>query len=60
VFADMDMLFGPGAAGWTITLPGDWPGLLIATLPPGAFIIAGLLLGLGNAAVRARRRNAGP
>lgn len=60
LFAGMDMLFGPGAAAWTVSLPEAWPGLLVATFPPGAFIIAGLLLGLGNAAVRASRGNARP
>ncbi len=57
LFAGMDMLFGPGAATWALALPGDWPGLLIATLPPGAFIIAGLLLGLGNALAGSRRHD---
>ena len=56
LFAGMDMLFGAGAVAWQVALPVDWPGLLIATLPPGAFIIAGLLLGLGNAMTRARRQ----
>ncbi len=48
LFAGMEHLFGPTAAGWRIDLGGGRP-LLIALLPPGAFIIAGLLLGLGNA-----------
>jgi electron transport complex protein RnfE len=48
LFARMDTLFGPTAAGWTITvLPADL-NLLIAVLPPGAFIIAGLLLALAR------------
>lgn len=48
LFAGMEHLFGPPAANWRIDLGGGQP-LLIALLPPGAFIIAGLLLGLGNA-----------
>ena len=48
LFAGMEHLFGPAAANWRIDLGGGQP-LLIALLPPGAFIIAGLLLGLGNA-----------
>ena len=48
LFAGMEHLFGPAVANWRIDLGGGQP-LLIALLPPGAFIIAGLLLGLGNA-----------
>ena len=48
LFAGMEHLFGPAAADWRIDLGGGRP-LLIALLPPGAFIIAGLLLGFGNA-----------
>jgi Na+-translocating ferredoxin:NAD+ oxidoreductase subunit E len=49
LLAGMDLLFGPRAAGWAIALPGEAPTLLIAALPPGAFIVAGLLLGTGIA-----------
>jgi electron transport complex protein RnfE len=49
LFANMDLLFGHSAATWQLTLPGDPGGLLIALLPPGAFILAGLLLGTGRA-----------
>ena len=53
LFAGMAQLFGPGAHGWTVTLaPGG--GLLVVLLPPGAFIVAGLLLGLANW-IRAKR-----
>ena len=46
LFADMDLLFGAGAARWHVSLlPG---GMLLAALPPGAFIITGLLLALKN------------
>jgi Na+-translocating ferredoxin:NAD+ oxidoreductase subunit E len=55
LFAGMQLLFGPGAASWEIALPAATPSLLIAALPPGAFIIAGLLLGAGNA-IRMRRK----
>ena len=52
LFADMDRLFGPVASQWQITiLPDDYT-LLLASLPPGAFIIAGLLLGIGGALTR--------
>jgi electron transport complex protein RnfE len=49
LLAGMDQLFGPAAADWTIDLPAVDTGLLLVTLPPGAFIVAGLLLGAGNA-----------
>lgn len=49
MFAGMELLFGPAAASWQITLPDAAPGLLLAALPPGAFIIAGLLLAAGRA-----------
>jgi Na+-translocating ferredoxin:NAD+ oxidoreductase subunit E len=47
-FANMDMLFGSGAAHWRIEITNE-PPLLIAALPPGAFIMAGLLIALRNA-----------
>ena len=40
----MEMLF-PGTEDWGMTVSDA--GMLLATLPPGAFIVAGLLLGLG-------------
>jgi electron transport complex protein RnfE len=43
------MMFGPGAATWRIDLLGaDYPGFLLAVLPPGAFIGLGLLIALKN------------
>ena len=52
LLAGMDMLL-PGTAGWELTL--NDAGLLLANLPPGAFIVAGLLLGLGNALRRSSK-----
>lgn len=49
----MELLFGARAAGWQIRLAGD--GVLIAALPPGAFIVAALLLALKNHLSGARR-----
>ncbi len=49
LFAGMDQLFGATAAGWALDLPGIDAGLLLISLPPGAFIVAGLLLGAGHA-----------
>jgi electron transport complex protein RnfE len=46
LFSGMDMLFGPVATGWQISITDG--GVLLAALPPGAFIVAGLLLALVN------------
>lgn len=44
LFAAMDLLFGPAAADWRIVVfPGFQP-FLLATLPPAAFILMGLLI----------------
>ncbi|HEX7037451.1 MAG TPA: electron transport complex subunit RsxE [Pseudomonadales bacterium] len=56
LLAGLDLLLGPAAGDWAIRLTPDGTGLLIAALPPGAFLIAGLLLALGNA-IRNRRRS---
>lgn len=48
LFADMDLLLGPAAADWKITLIGDYRGFLFAILPPGAFVGMGLLIALKN------------
>ena len=48
VFANMHLLFGPAAADWQITLFNDYKGFLLAILPPGAFIVLGLLIALKN------------
>jgi electron transport complex protein RnfE len=44
LFANMDLLFGPDAAHWKITLIDDYPNFLLAILPPGAFIFTGLII----------------
>ncbi len=46
LFSDMDLLLGPIAAGWKVTLIDDYRGFLFAILPPGAFIGMGLLIAL--------------
>ena len=48
LFADMDLLLGPMAADWGIQLFDNYPGFLLAVLPPGAFIFTGLLIALKN------------
>lgn len=44
LLADAQLLFGPIAANWEITLISDYRGLLLAILPPGAFLGLGLLI----------------
>ena len=48
LFANMHLLFGPMASDWTFSLPSNYPGFLLAILPPGAFIVMGLLIALKN------------
>lgn len=48
LFADMQLLLGPIAQNWTITVFNDYPGFLVAILPPGAFIVTGCLIALKN------------
>jgi len=49
IFGNMQLLFGPVAADWAIQVfPKDYPGFLVAILPPGAFIFTGLLIALKN------------
>jgi len=49
LFAGMDLLFGPVAANWQITLFDDYVNFLFAVLPPGAFVALGLMIALKNA-----------
>ena len=44
LLANMHLLFGPIAAEWKLTLVQDYRGFLLAILPPGAFIVLGLLI----------------
>ncbi|GAB3373476.1 electron transport complex subunit E [Azotobacter armeniacus] len=48
LFANMHLLFGPIASDWHLVLFNDYKGFLLAILPPGAFIILGLLIALKN------------
>lgn len=62
LLAGAESLFGSGATGWTVTVLPDYPGFLLALLPPGAFLGLGLLLALKNLIDEAwrRRRDAPP
>jgi len=48
LFADMHLLFGPVAQNWTLELFQDYPGFLVAVLPPGAFFATGFLIAIKN------------
>ena len=48
LFANMHLLFGESARAWQITLIDDYQSFLLAILPPGAFIVAGLLIAVKN------------
>lgn len=50
LFADMHLLFGESARGWKLDVFGEnYPGFLMVVLPPGAFIVTGLLIAIKNA-----------
>jgi Na+-translocating ferredoxin:NAD+ oxidoreductase subunit E len=44
LLTNMELLFGPVAASWEITLIPEYRGFLLAILPPGAFIGLGLII----------------
>jgi electron transport complex protein RnfE len=48
LFSDAHLLFGESARTWKIILIDNYHGMLLAILPPGAFIGLGLLLALKN------------
>ena len=64
LFADMQLLFGEAARSWKLDILGsDYPGFLVAILPPGAFIVTGFLIALKNtidARIEKRRLAAKP
>lgn len=45
LFNNMQLLFGDMAVNWKINLLGEnYPGVILALLPPGAFIVVGFLM----------------
>ena len=48
LFANAHLLFGEGAKSMVLTLGDEYPGFLLAVLPPGAFIGLGLLIAVKN------------
>lgn len=59
LFANMQLLFGEQARAWHWVISEDYPKLLLAILPPGAFIVTGFLIaGKNQWDERARQREA--
>ena len=59
LFANMQLLFGEGAHDWHWVLSESYPKLLLAILPPGAFIVTGFLIaGKNQWDERAKQREA--
>lgn len=48
LFSQADLMFGPIATNWTISLGDSFKGMLLAILPPGAFLGLGLMIALKN------------
>jgi Na+-translocating ferredoxin:NAD+ oxidoreductase subunit E len=49
LFANMQLLFGEAARHWELNLFGkNYPGFLVAILPPGAFLVTGFLISIKN------------
>jgi len=48
------LMFGEAARGLTVTVIPDYPGFLVAVLPPGAFFGLGVLIALKNVIERRR------
>ncbi len=59
VFADAHLMFGEAARGLTLSLGDDYPGILLAILPPGAFMGLGTLIALKNIIDDRRAERAG-
>jgi len=48
LFANAQLMFGSIGENMTVTFSEDYPGFLLAVLPPGAFIGLGLLIAIKN------------
>ncbi len=55
----LDLLAGRGEGSRGLRVFDDSHGMLIALLPPGAFVLLGLLIALGRAVAAARRQRGG-
>jgi len=48
LFAGAHLMFGEMASNWTLSLGSDFEGMLLAILPPGAFLGLGLMIAVKN------------
>lgn len=48
LFSGASIMFGSIAESWTLTLFDNYQGFLLAILPPGAFLVMGLLIAMKN------------
>ncbi len=48
LFSGLDLVFGPAAKQFVLTIVPDYHGFLLAVLPPGAFLGLGMLVALRN------------
>ena len=48
LFDGAHLMFGEAARGWRWTISEDYPGVLLAILPPGAFLGLGMMIALKN------------
>jgi electron transport complex protein RnfE len=55
LFANAQLMFGQAASGFSLTLIDNYRGLLLAILPPGAFIGLGFLIAIKNVIDNRRR-----
>jgi len=55
LFANAHLMFGPIVEGLELSLGEDYPGFLLAILPPGAFIGLGLLIAVKNSIDRRQK-----
>ncbi len=58
LFNHAHLMFGEIARNWTIVLIDDYPGFLLAILPPGAFIGMGFMIALKNVIDNRRQQKA--
>ena len=58
LFANLQLLLGETARHWHVVFSADYPALLLAILPPGAFIVTGFLIAGKNAFDNAATRRA--
>lgn len=58
LFANANLMFGESAKDMVIVFSEDYPGFLLAVLPPGAFIGLGLLIAIKNIIDRRQKKPA--